>query len=119
MALTKRARRIRIRFRIRKRISGTDSRPRMSIYRSNKQIYVQLINDIEGKTLLSASSKEKEIAEKTDINKTEQAKLVGKLIAQKALASGFKEVVFDRSGYLYHGRVKSLADAERENGLKF
>ena len=119
MALTKRARRIRIRFRIRKRISGTDSRPRMSIYRSNKQIYVQLINDIEGKTLLSASSKEKEIAEKTDINKTEQAKLVGKLIAQKALASGFKEVVFDRSGYLYHGRVKSLADAARENGLKF
>jgi large subunit ribosomal protein L18 len=119
MALTKRERRIRIRFRIRKRLSGTDIRPRMSIYRSNTQIYVQLINDIEGKTLLSASSKEKEIAEKKEINRTEQAKLVGKLIAQKALASGFKEVVFDRSGYLYHGRVKSLAEAARENGLKF
>jgi large subunit ribosomal protein L18 len=119
MALTKRERRIRIRFRIRKRLSGSDSRPRLSIYRSNTQIYVQLINDIEGKTLLSASSKEKEIAEKKDIKKIEQAKLVGKLIAQKALASGYKEVVFDRSGYLYHGRVKSLADAARENGLKF
>lgn len=119
MALTKRERRIRIKFRIRKRLSGTDSRLRMSIYRSNKEIYVQLINDLEGKTLISASSKEKEIAEKKDVNKVEQAKLVGKLIAQKALASGVKEVLFDRNGYLYHGRVKSLADAARENGLKF
>jgi large subunit ribosomal protein L18 len=119
MALTKRERRIRIKFRIRKRLSGNDSRPRMSIYRSNKEIYVQLINDIEGKTLLAASSKEKEIADKKEVNKIEQAKLVGKLIAQKALANGVQEVVFDRSGYLYHGRVKSLADAARENGLKF
>ncbi len=119
MALTKRERRIRIKYRIRKRLSGNDSRPRMSVYRSNKQIYVQLVNDIEGRTLISASSKEKEIAEKKVSNKIEQAKLVGKLIAQKALANGFKEVVFDRSGYLYHGRVKSLADAARENGLKF
>jgi len=91
----------------------------MSVYRSNKEIYVQLINDIEGKTLVSASSKEKDIAEKKDITKTEQAKLVGKLIAEKAIAQGFTEVVFDRSGYLYHGRVKSLAEAARENGLKF
>ena len=119
MALTKRERRIRIRYRIRKRLSGTEGRLRMSVYRSNKEIYVQLINDIEGKTLLSASSKEKDIAEKKVANKTEQAKLVGKLIAEKAIASGIKEVVFDRSGYLYHGRVKSLAEAARENGLKF
>jgi len=119
MALTKRERRIRIRHRIRKRISGSPNRPRMSVYRSNKEIYVQLINDIEGKTLVSASSKEKDIAEKKDITKTEQAKLVGKLIAEKAIAQGFTEVVFDRSGYLYHGRVKSLAEAARENGLKF
>jgi large subunit ribosomal protein L18 len=119
MALTKRERRTRIRYRIRKRLSGTENRLRMSVYRSNKEIYVQLINDLEGKTLLSASSREKDIAEKKDINKTEQAKLVGKRIAEKALASGIKEVVFDRSGYLYHGRVKSLAEAARENGLKF
>ena len=119
MALTKRERRIRIRFRIRKKISGTEGRLRMSVYRSNKEIYVQLINDIEGKTLLSASSREKEISEVKDINKIEQAKLVGKLIAQKALNNGIKEVVFDRGGYLYHGRVKNLAEAARENGLKF
>jgi large subunit ribosomal protein L18 len=119
MALTKRERRIRIKYRIRKRLSGTGDRPRMSVYRSNCEIYVQLINDIEGRTLLSASSKEKEVAEVRNITKTEQAKLVGKLIAQKAAERGFTEVVFDRNGYLYHGRVKSLADAARENGLKF
>jgi large subunit ribosomal protein L18 len=119
MALTKRERRIRIKFRIRKRLSGHEKRPRMSIYRSNKEIYVQLINDVAGKTLLSASSREKEISEKKNINKIEQAKLVGQLIAKKALATGVSEVVFDRSGYLYHGRVKSLAEAARENGLKF
>ena len=119
MALTKRDRRIRIKYRIRKRISGTEHCPRMSVYRSNKEIYVQLINDAEGKTLLSASSREKEIADVKNINKTEQAKLVGKLIARKALEKGLNEVVFDRNGYLYHGRVKSLADAARENGLKF
>jgi large subunit ribosomal protein L18 len=119
MALTKLERRIRIKHRIRKRLSGVAERPRMSVYRSNKEIYVQLVDDIQGKTLIAASSREKDIAEKKDITKTEQAKLVGKLIAQKAAANGISQVVFDRNGYLYHGRVKSLADAARENGLKF
>ncbi len=119
MSLTKLERRIRIKHRIRKRLSGVAEKPRMSVYRSNKEIYVQLVDDVQGKTLLAASSREKDIAEKKDITKTEQAKLVGKLIAQKAAASGISQVVFDRNGYLYHGRVKSLADAARENGLKF
>jgi large subunit ribosomal protein L18 len=119
MALTKLERRIRIKHRIRKRLSGVAERPRMSVYRSNKEIYVQLVDDVQGKTLIAASSKEKDIAEKKDITKTEQAKLVGKLIAEKAAANGISQVVFDRNGYLYHGRVKSLADAARENGLKF
>jgi large subunit ribosomal protein L18 len=118
MALTKQERRIRIKNRIRKVISGTSERPRLSVFRSNKQIYVQLIDDIQGKTLLSVSSKEKEIAEDAG-TKTEQAAKVGKLIARKALASGISAVVFDRNGYLYHGRVKQLADAAREGGLKF
>jgi large subunit ribosomal protein L18 len=119
MALTKLERRIRIKHRIRKRLSGVAERPRMSVYRSNKEIYVQLVDDVQGKTLIAASSREKDIAEKKDITKTEQAKLVGKLIAQKAAANGISQVVFDRNGYLYHGRVKSLAEAARENGLKF
>ena len=119
MSLTKLERRIRIKHRIRKRLSGVAERPRMSVYRSNKEIYVQLVDDVQGKTLLAASSKEKDIAEKKGITKTEQAKLVGKLIAEKAAATGISNVVFDRNGYLYHGRVKSLADAARENGLKF
>jgi large subunit ribosomal protein L18 len=119
MSLTKLERRIRIKHRIRKRLSGVAERPRMSVYRSNMEIYVQLVDDVEGKTLLAASSKEKDIAEKKGITKTEQAKLVGKLIAEKAAAKGISHVVFDRNGYLYHGRVKSLADAARENGLKF
>lgn len=119
MSLTKLERRIRIKHRIRKRLSGVPERPRMTVYRSNKEIYVQLVDDVNGKTLVAASSREKDIAEAKNINKTEQAKLVGKLIAQKATASGIAQVVFDRNGYLYHGRVKSLADAARENGLKF
>ncbi|MBN1186179.1 MAG: 50S ribosomal protein L18 [Bacteroidales bacterium] len=119
MSLTKRERRIRIKQRIRKDIFGTQEQPRMSVFRSNSQIYVQFINDIDGKTLLSVSSKEKEIAEKKKINKTEQAKLVGKLAAEKSKEMGITTVVFDRNGYLYHGRVKSLADAAREGGLKF
>jgi large subunit ribosomal protein L18 len=119
MSLTKLERRIRIKHRIRKRLSGIAERPRMSVYRSNKEIYVQLVDDVQGKTLLAASSMEKDIAAKKDITKTEQAKLVGKLIAEKATAKGISQVVFDRNGYLYHGRVKSLADAARENGLKF
>jgi large subunit ribosomal protein L18 len=90
----------------------------MSVYRSNKQIYVQLIDDITGQTLVTASSKEKEIASQK-VNKIDQSKLVGKRIAEKAKEKGIENVVFDRSGYLYHGRVKNLADAARESGLKF
>jgi large subunit ribosomal protein L18 len=119
MALTKQERRSRIRKRIRKQISGSQEKPRMSVFRSNKEIYVQIIDDLAGNTLLSVSSKQKEIAEKKGINKTEQAKLVGKLAAEKAVEKGIQTVVFDRNGYLYHGRVKSLADAAREGGLKF
>jgi len=118
MALTKIERRSRIKKRIRKVISGTAEKPRMSVFRSNTQIYVQFIDDLTGTTLLSASSRCKEIAEQK-VNKTEQAKLVGKLAAERSLAKGVSTVVFDRNGYLYHGRVKSLADAAREGGLKF
>ncbi|MEZ5106008.1 MAG: 50S ribosomal protein L18 [Draconibacterium sp.] len=118
MALTKTERRSRIKSRIRKIVSGTAERPRMSIFRSNKQIYAQLVDDENGVTLLTASSKDKTIAG-TEGNKTEKAALVGKLIAEKASAAGISNVVFDRNGYLYHGRVKQLADAAREGGLKF
>ena len=119
MALTKHQRRMRIKRRIRSSLTGTKDIPRLSVFRSNKQIYVQLIDDRDGITLASASSTDKTIADKAKGNKTEQAKLVGKLIAEKALEKGIKEVVFDRNGYLYHGRIKSLAEAARENGLKF
>jgi len=118
MALTKIERRYRIKKRIRKVISGTAEKPRMSVFRSNTQIYVQFIDDLTGTTLLSASSRCKEIADQK-VNKIEQAKLVGKLAAERSLAKGVTAVVFDRNGYLYHGRVKSLADAAREGGLKF
>ncbi len=118
MALTKQERRYRIKKRIRKIVSGTAERPRLSVFRSNKQMYVQLINDIDGTTLLAVSSLDKEISEKEG-NKKDQAAAVGKAVAEKALATGVKEVVFDRNGYLYHGRVKQLADAAREGGLKF
>ncbi len=118
MALTTLERRTRIRLRIRKKISGTAEKPRLAVFRSNKQIYVQLIDDLNGVTLLSASSKEKEIAAKTG-KKIEQAAFVGKLLATKCKEKGIENVVFDRSGYKYHGRVKSLADAAREGGLKF
>jgi large subunit ribosomal protein L18 len=119
MALTTLERRSRIRMRIRKRISGTAEKPRLAVFRSNKQIYVQVIDDLNGVTLLSASSKEKEIAAKTVVKKIEQAAFVGKLLAAKCKEKGIENVVFDRSGYKYHGRVKSLADAAREGGLKF
>ena len=119
MALTTLERRKRIKMRIRKVVYGTRDIPRMSVYRSNKQIYVQFVDDAEGKTLLSVSSRDKEIAEKTGINKTEQAKLVGKLAAEKSKVNGISAVVFDRNGCLYHGRVKALAEAAREGGLKF
>lgn len=118
MALTKRERRNRIKQRIRSKLAGTSEIPRMSVFRSNKQIYAQIVDDNTGKTILSASSKEKEIADQK-VNKIDQAKLVGKSIAAKAKDKGIENVVFDRNGYLYHGRIKSLADAARENGLKF
>ena len=116
MALTKEERRLRIKRRIRKIISGTAERPRMSVFRSNAQISVQLVDDKAGKTLASVSSLCKEIAEKKG-TKTEQAALVGVAIAEKAKAAGIVAVVFDRNGYLYHGRVKALADAARNGGL--
>lgn len=120
MAISKIERRQRIRYRIRKVVNGTAERPRMSVFRSNKQIYVQFIDDIKGVTLASASSKDKALIEdvkgKTGV---EVAKMVGKLAAEKAQERGITTVSFDRGGYLYHGRVKSLADAAREGGLKF
>jgi len=115
----KQYRRYRIKMRIRKTISeGTAATPRLTIFRSNKEIYAQLVDDSEGKTLLSASSREKGIADKK-VAKIEQAQLVGQLIAEKAKEAGFEEVIFDRNGYLYHGRIKSLAEAARKGGLKF
>jgi large subunit ribosomal protein L18 len=119
MALTKLERRTRIKMRIRKKINGTAEAPRLAVYRSNKQIYVQVVDDLNRVTLLSACSKEKEIAAQSGIKKVDQAKLVGKLLAAKCKEKGIEKVVFDRSGYKYHGRVKSLADAAREGGLKF
>ena len=119
MALTKLEKRTRIRMRIRKKISGTAETPRVAVFRSNKQIYAKVIDDNSGVTLLSVSSREKELAGQTGIKKTEQAKLVGKSLAAKCKEKGIGSVVFDRSGYKYHGRVKSLADAAREGGLKF
>lgn len=107
-----------IKKRVRKVVSGTATRPRMSVFRSNKQIYVQLIDDIAGRTLVAASSRENGI-EDEKITKVEQAAKVGALVAEKAKAAGIETVVFDRNGYLYHGRVKSLADGARNGGLKF
>jgi large subunit ribosomal protein L18 len=118
MALTKTERRVRIKSRVRRIVTGSAERPRLSVFRSNKQIYAQLVDDLNAITMVAASSTEKEIAGDTG-NKTEKAALVGKLIAKKALAAGIENVVFDRNGYLYHGRVKQLADAAREGGLKF
>lgn len=110
-------RRQKIQRRIRKKVTGTSSRPRMSVFRSNHHIYVQLIDDISGKTILSASSKEDGIYSKS-VTKSEKASLVGQLIAKKALESGIKTVAFDRSGYLYHGRIKALADGARGEKLE-
>jgi len=119
MAFSKLNRRAKIKRRIRKRVFGTNSVPRLSVFRSNKQIYAQLIDDTEGKTLVAASSYLNEDTSFEGKNKTEQATLVGKLIAQRAIDAGIENVVFDRNGYLYHGRVKALADSAREGGLKF
>ena len=116
MSLTKPERRQRIRFRSRNTISGTAANPRLSVFRSNKEIYAQLIDDVNGVTLLAASSREKEIGKGTNV---EVATAVGKLVAEKALKAGIETVTFDRGGYLYHGRIKSLAEGARAAGLKF
>lgn len=115
MSITKTERRKRIQLRIRKKISGTAERPRISVFRSNSQIYAQIIDDASGKTLVSASSVEL----KSKGKKTEVASQVGKSLAEKAKGAGLTNVVFDRSGYLFHGRVKALADGAREGGLNF
>ena len=118
MALSKNDRRQRLRYRIRKTVSGTEQRPRLAVFRSNKEIYAQIIDDVSGKTITAASSRDKDI-DVAKVNKTEAAKLVGKAIAEKASKAGVGTVSFDRGGYLYHGRVKSLAEGAREGGLKF
>ena len=115
---TKTKKRNKIKKRIRKVVFGTSERPRMTVFRSNKAIYVQIINDKEEKTLVSASSTDKDLKLNSN-NKSEIAKQVGVLIGNKAIKAGIKSVSFDRNGYLYHGRVKSLADGAREGGLKF
>ena len=120
MALSRIARRQRIHYRIRKHVNGTAERPRLVVFRSNKQIYAQVIDDEAGKTLAAAASNDKALAaqckDKTGI---EAAAIVGKAVAERALAAGITTVCFDRGGYLFHGRVKSLADAAREGGLVF
>jgi large subunit ribosomal protein L18 len=117
MSISKSERRQRIKYRVRKIVSGTATKPRLAVFRSNKEIYAQLIDDATGNTILAVSSRDKAIDSKgTSI---EVASLVGKSIAEKAKSSGIEEVCFDRGGYLYHGRVKSLADGAREGGLKF
>lgn len=120
MAITKLQRRIRIKRRIRKIVEGSAQRPRMSVYRSNKGIYVQLVDDAQGKTILAASSIDKDLSKMCEgKTKIEQASLVGEAIAKKAIEKGIEAVVFDRNGYLYHGRVKTLAESARNKGLKF
>ena len=120
MALTRIERRKRIHYRIRKKVNGTAERPRMVVFRSNKQIYVQVIDDEQGKTLVAAASNDKVLAaECKGKSGIEAAAIVGKAIAERAKEAGIDKVAFDRGGYLFHGRVKSLADAAREGGLDF
>lgn len=115
--LGKLSRRDRIKKGIRKNLSGSTERPRLSVFRSNKGIYAQVIDDLSGKTIVSASSLSKDFT--AEGSKSDQSVAVGKLVAEKAIAAGIKEVVFDRNGYLYHGRIKSLAEGAREGGLIF
>ena len=115
---TKLEQRQKIRYRIRKKVSGVAGKPRLSVFRSNTDIYVQLIDDVNGVTLAAASSKEKDIAAQK-VTKTEKSKLVGAAIARKATELGISKVVFDRGGNLFHGRVKAVADGAREGGLNF
>ena len=117
MALTKVEKRNRIKRRVRGKISGSAVLPRLSVFKSNKEIYAQLVDDKEGKTLASASSRDKGVDAKG--TKTEISTAVGKAIAEKAKAAGIENIVFDRNGFVYHGRVKALADGAREAGLKF
>lgn len=117
MSLNKTERRQRIQFRIRKIVNGTATKPRLAVFRSNKEIYAQLIDDVNGTTLLAVSSRDKGVDAKG--TKIEIANAVGKAVAEKALKAGFETVTFDRGGNLYHGRVKSLAEGAREAGLKF
>lgn len=118
MAVTKEKRRLKIRRSIRKVVSGTEARPRLSVFRSNKEIYAQVVDDVTGKTIAAASSRDKDISSAKG-TKSEIAALVGKAVAEKAMKAGVEAISFDRGGYLYHGRVKSLADGAREAGLKF
>ncbi len=115
---TKLVRRQKIRFRIRKKVAGSAQKPRLSVFRSNRDIYVQLIDDVNSVTLASASSRDKDIAARSG-NKVDKSKMVGEAIARKAKELGIETVVFDRGGNLYHGRVKSVADGAREGGLQF
>jgi large subunit ribosomal protein L18 len=117
-AKVKSARRQRIRFNIRRTITGTSLKPRLSIFRSNADIYAQLIDDVSGATIASASTRDSDIKTQKG-TKVEKSKLVGTAVGRKAVELGVKDVVFDRGGYLYHGRVKSVADGAREAGLKF
>ena len=117
MALSRIERRQRIKSRIRKTVSGTPEKPRLVVFRSNSEIYAQIVDDTKGVTLVAASSRDKDL--KATGTKTEKAKQVGEAIAKKALAAGIETISFDRGGYLYHGRVKSLAEGAREGGLKF
>ena len=114
----KTARRQRIRFNIRKNVSGTATKPRLSVFRSNTDIYAQIIDDVNGVTIAAASTKDKDIKAQAG-NKSDKSKLVGAALGRKAVDLGVKEVIFDRGGYLYHGRVKSVADGAREAGLQF
>jgi len=116
--MDKNIRRQKIRYKIRKKVSGTADAPRLAVFRSNAEIYAQVIDDINGKTLFAASSLEKAFS-KAKASKTELAKIVGKTVGERALQGGIASVKFDRSGYLYHGRVKALAEGAREAGLKF
>ncbi|PLR77870.1 50S ribosomal protein L18 [Bacillus sp. V3-13] len=116
--LDKNAVRLKRHARVRSKLSGTEARPRLNVFRSNKHIYAQLIDDVNGVTLASASTMDKEVSLESTSN-VEAAQKVGELIAKRAVEKGFKSVVFDRGGYLYHGRVQALADAARENGLEF
>lgn len=117
MKKTKEESRTRIHMRIRKKVNGTADRPRLAVFRSNKAIYAQLIDDLSGNVLTAVSSGT--LTDKSGINKVDQAKAVGKLIAEKAKDKSIESIVFDRSGYLYHGRIKALAEGAREAGLKF